>query len=180
MGESGVRKSEAEFIDNYSKHDIAEEYLTERLEWYGYDYNEYGIDNRHDGVQYSSRPDLAVLHDGETVGFVDAKAKSVEYSDWYGKYNQRAFEDYLYGGEITDDDPHPFPGANNVDVPVWVFMAVVDEECQCIRRECCIPVLSEDQVDRTFEAWDGNEVIVVKESEYCEWGEMMNSFNGDV
>lgn len=174
-----VLKSEEEFLDNYNLHDVVESYLNYRLRWYGFDVRDYGVDERHaDTVINSVRPDIKVVDDGEVVGYVDAKAKDIEYESWFGKMNERAFEGYLYGhdGESDDyDDEEQFAGAIDGDVPVWIGMYVVDGES--IVRETYIPVRGYEQIKHTFTArHDGNRVVVFEESEYRDWSALVSSY----
>lgn len=149
---------------NYSVTDIADEYCRERLEWYGFYPEQFGMDDRdnRDSPKYSSKPDLCVRdYDDEVVGFCEIKAKSVGHEDWFGRINQHMWYNYLNG---------------EWDEPVFVFMSVVDTDRQTICRECVIPVLEETEIDYSFNAQGGKRVLQFHAEWYRPWREMIVAF----
>lgn len=164
-----------DFLENYEKGDVAEAYCRDRLEWYGFDVIKIGIDKRDsDPGIYDDKPDFEVQLDGKTLGYVESKAKSSE--DWLGIINERMFSDYCYGGDDDHDDP--FEGAKNLDVPVWIFMALINEDRELIEREFVIPVEGTTQIDRRFTAPDGHTVVVFDDEWWLDWSVMIQDFLG--
>lgn len=160
--------------ENYSVTDIADEYCRERLRWYGFQSTQYGKDDRHNTteVTYGGRPDLCVTLNGEVVGYVEVKAKRLSSADWYGRCNEHQWTKYCYGATEKDWD-----GAENIDVPVFMFMSVVNEDRTTICKECVIPVTTETDIEYSFPAQGGKSVLQIAAHDYHPWATLIDAFN---
>lgn len=160
--------------ENYSVTDIADEYCRTRLDWYGFETEQYGKDDRHntDEVTYGGRPDLRVTQDDEAVGYVEVKTKRTTSADWYGRLNKHHWEKYLHG-----EPEKGWDGANTLDKPVWIFMSVVDESQHTIVKECVIPVREDTDIQYSFSGQGGKQVIQIASYEYRFWPAMITEFN---
>lgn len=117
----------------YEVHDIGMGIFTGRLQSHGLDYQEHGDDARHaDQVFFADGPDLAILNDGEVVGYVEIKVK--EKAEWVGRCNLRHFREYVNF-------------AQEVDVPVFLWFALVEGGDGPLKRDAFVRVEDTDQID---------------------------------
>jgi len=165
-------------LNNYSKHDIGEAYFRGRAEEMGLDLEQWGIDKRHDddGLIFDNKMDLKLYdEDDELAGICDVKTKSSE--NWLGVFNARHLTHYAEHAEEHD-------------VPVFVYMTMVDAEAEEVgetdflfevptdwpweryadhfdrdsaHRENVVADIRDDCpiVERSFRAPDGNSVVKV-------------------
>jgi hypothetical protein len=125
---------------NYEPHDIAEEFLTYRLERvYDCHVEAHGDDARHaEAVYFGDGPDQAVYHDEddeEPVGYIEVKSKRLSTGEeWFGRVNRRHWNHYVEFAE-------------SVDVPVYIYMTLVDEDDGAIVREGFIEVNDDHDLD---------------------------------
>lgn len=162
--------------ENYEKSDIAVAYITDRLEWYGFDVTHVGRDDRHNtgSPVYGGMPDLQIKSiDGNVCGFIEVKAKSFQYDDWMGKLNKHHWEKYLDGCTIDrDGDTDEWPGAHDLSLPVFVAMVCVNEAEQTVAEEHYIPVQSNDQIEYEFNAQGGKRVVSIDKEHRRTWEDM--------
>ena len=119
--------------ESYKVHDFGEAILKTRLQNHGYTVEDHGDDARHvDRVVFGDGPDLAVFDDGELVAYIEIKCK--ESQEWYGRCNRRHFNEYVNF-------------ANEVDVPVFIWFALVDTDEDVCCRDGFFQVESTDQID---------------------------------
>lgn len=119
----------------YEDHDIGMVHLRRRLEAHGFDIEDHGDDARHaDEVLYGDGPDLKVFQDGTLVAYVELKVKTSQ--EWFGRCNRRHFNEYV---NFT----------NEVDVPVFIWFALVDTETEQLERAAFFEVEDTDQIDGT-------------------------------
>lgn len=138
--------------ENYQPHDIAEDVLRDRLESVGYDVVDHGVDDRHGEARFGHGPDQAVK-DGDTLlGYVEVKSKrlgkeNADYdgSEWFGVLNRRHYQEYL-------------DVASTVEVPVYLYFAIVDMDCGMVVRDGFVEVDGQKQITETFTS-KGNMVI---------------------
>lgn len=119
-------------VENYTVHDVAEDYLIERLERAGYHVEPFGDDARHaDEVFFGDGPDQRVFETGdadEHLCDIEVKAKRLEQGDeWFCRLNRRHYNEYV-------------EHAQEQDQPVFVFFALVDEGEDCIVREAFVEI----------------------------------------
>lgn len=135
-----------QFLKDYNIHDVLQNYLESNLELMGLDIRQHGTDDRHSGTIWKGYgPDITVYKDGELICYIEIKSKRLTSDDWYGRLDRHHWEEYLYG-----DDDNFFDGAKNVDVPVFLYFGVVDEETDTVVRDGFISVDDEDQVVEGF------------------------------
>jgi hypothetical protein len=146
--------------ENYTKHDIAEQWVTGKLKRHGFTVEKLGIDKRHDmDAESSVCPDLRVSSNGNLCGYIEPKSKSVEYPQWFGRLNYRHFKEYLNFIE-------------NEDVPLLLYFAIVDEDGMepKVLREDFIAVYSMDQIVETMVPQSNpNKVVQLDEDDYRSW-----------
>lgn len=133
----------------YAVHDVGYEILVRRLSRHGFVVQDHGDDARHaDEILYGDGPDLAVYRVAEhvtpndsglgsmwintntgrfvsrrdaheLVGYIEIKTK--ENERWFGRCNRRHFDEYVNF-------------SREVDVPVFIWFALVDsDENRCLR-----------------------------------------------
>ena len=152
------------FVESYSIHDIGYEILVSRLNAHGYRVEDHGTDDRYaDEVKYGEGPDLVVYEqrdfvrkneDGlgstyidertgqfvpeefvyEKKGYIEIKTK--QDPEWFGRVNLRHLREYVNF-------------ANEVDVPVFLWFALVDDDdtIPMVHREGFLEVEDMDQID---------------------------------
>lgn len=193
-------------LKNYDKHDIGEAYFQSRVEQIGLHVEHWGIDRRNheDGLIFDNKMDLrlwepldgqtetptfwpqsnsstTLVEDGlgewELVGVVDVKTKSND--EWMGKFNLRHLVHYA-------------EWSRQYDVPVFIFMTMVDTDAQAVGEQSFLAPIPGDWdwhilkdhfdgkvdlsyggmkdnartcsiVKRTFRAQDGNLVVNIKD-----------------
>lgn len=124
------------------------------------------------------------------AGIVEIKTK--RSADWFGKINSRHFCKYLHQAHVHD-------------VPTFIYMSLVDEDAETIERDTFIPVNQWDkygkvlsgeydfygprsaeqfledqigrhpQVEHTFRAPDGNEVVELDAGTGLSWIQFTNA-----
>lgn len=120
--------------DSYEVHDVGHEIIVTRLQAHDFVVEDHGDDARHaDEVFYGDGPDLAVYDSSgeELLAYIEIKCK--ESPEWFGRCNLRHYNEYVNF-------------ANEVDVPVFVWFALVDQETGICHRESFIPVKDTDQI----------------------------------
>ena len=147
------------FKQDYTVHDTLQFYLESKLKANGLTCVQYGTDNRDDDDCYVGYgPDIAVYRnyptdewertgdiadedvvESELLCYIEVKSKRWTSPEWFGRLDRDDWEEYLYGSA-------GFNGANNVDVPVYLYFGVVDEENELIVRDGFIEVKGEDQI----------------------------------
>lgn len=164
--------------EQYEKSDIAVAYITERLEWYGFDVEHVGRDDRHndDTPVYGGMPDLKIsgIKDDAVCGYIEVKAKSQQYANWMGRLNKHQWEKYLGGCTIEyDDGSEEWPGARELSIPIFVAMVCVDDNESTVTEEFYIPVHSNDQIEYEFDAQGGKKrVVTIDEEHHRSWDDM--------
>jgi len=149
-------------VEAYEPHDFAQELLEDRLERHGFTVEQHGDDARHaDEILYGDGPDLAVYRLApnvkpnecglgstfintntgrfvssdnayELVAYIEVKSK--EHEKWYGRCNRRHFNEYVNF-------------AAEVDVPVFIWFALVDADDGVCLRDDFLQVEDTDQID---------------------------------
>ena len=153
---------------NYEYHDVGERCFHLSMLAAGYELEDWGMDMREhtDSLLFEDdRMDFKVLVDGELRGIVDVKTKTSR--SWFGKYNERHYEKYA---RIAEEH----------DVPTYVAMFLLDDAGEEVIDEAFIPILGDREAltGHTFQAPDGNQIIVSDEDYYCDWDEMIEDFGG--
>ncbi len=117
----------------YEVHDIGHDMLVKRLKAHNFEVEDHGDDARHaDEVFYGDGPDLAVYQDGEIIAYIEIKCKEKE--KWFGRCNLRHYEEYVNF-------------SNEVDVPVFIWFALVEDGSSVIHREAFVEVEDTDQIN---------------------------------
>jgi hypothetical protein len=130
----------------YEPHDIAQSVVESKLQAHGFDIHQHGTDDRHaDEVYFGEGPDLRVEHDGSTVCYVEIKSKTDEA--WFGRCNERHFREYVHF-------------AADVDVPVFIWFALVDKDNERIQRRAWFEVEPTD-TNVEGEVLDGTDTQLV-------------------
>jgi hypothetical protein len=153
--------------ENYTPHDILQEYLEARLEEAGFEVAQHGTDDRdHDSerISYGDGPDIAVYHDQQLLCYIEVKSKRVGNEDWFGRLNRHHFEEYLWGETELSDGHTDFEGARNIDEDVFLYFGVVDEDDGVVTRDGFLPVRDDGQIEEGFRA-NGNIVVGLDTSE---------------
>lgn len=189
------------FLDGYETHDVAEAQVVSWADGMGFEIENWGIDMRHQqDVLGDDKMDLRFhteAHDNASdetwpvdnlVAQVDIKSKT--NPDWFGITNRSHFRKYLAHAHATD-------------VPTAIYMSLLDDEA--VTRECYIPIEQWDeyndvladvfdyypaseaerflveqidkhpQIERTFRAPDGNQVVALdtddgmSRTEFFDW-----------
>lgn len=162
-----VIKSQDQFISQYEMHDTADEYVRaliyDTFEISDVIIEQWGIDNRHDGVQYDDKMDLRVwqvpsnhtkslLLEREDVDYrrhcklvaqLDVKSKSQK--EWMRTLNQRHLDDYTRHAERTDDSVQTLVVSCRVSHSHVMDTEMIDVE--------------DAETHNRREAWDGNIVV---------------------
>jgi len=119
----------------YSVHDIGYEMIVRRLKRHGFYVEDHGDDKRHlDRIVFGEGPDLVVYdeEEGEKLAYIEIKCKEKE--QWFGRCNRRHFNEYVNV-------------ANEVDVPVFIWFALLDTDEQTLLRDGFFEVEDTDQID---------------------------------
>jgi len=119
----------------YDVHDIGYEMIVRRLERHGFYVEDHGDDKRHlDRIVFGEGPDLVVYNeeDGEMLAYIEIKCKEKE--QWFGRCNRRHFNEYVNV-------------ANEVDVPVFIWFALLNADEQTLLRDGFFEVEDTDQID---------------------------------
>lgn len=129
----------------YEPHDLGQRVLEARLHAHGFTVEQHGTDARHiDEVILGDGPDLLVRDDGETVAFVEVKTKTDP--DWFGRLNLRHYREYVNF-------------ANEVEAPVFVWFALVDEDADAVVRDAFVEVADDGQIDADLYDASDEEVV---------------------
>lgn len=189
------------FEKGYEAHDIAEAHVTRHLEHMGFTVQSWGIDMREDkGVLSDDKMDLKVYKNGaehdrdgtvETTSMICAllEVKTKRNEDWYGTINRHHFRKYLRQ-------------AHAHEVPAYVYMSLLNEDEEQIVRDTFIPIEPWDeltavmdgeyeyytpesvdqflveqvdnhpQINRTWRAPDGNQVVDLDIETGIDWTEL--------
>lgn len=124
--------------ESYKDHDIGHDVVVARLEAHDFIVEDHGDDARHaDEVFYGDGPDLSVYVEDDNgekvlVGYIEVKCKTDP--EWFGRCNLRHFKEYVNF-------------SNEVDVPVFIWFALVERESPVIHREAFVEVEDTDQID---------------------------------
>lgn len=154
----------------YQTHDIGQDLLEARLEAHGFTIEQHGTDNREaDEVVYGFGPDIAVhsSNDEGPVAYIELKTKTDE--EWFGRCNLRHYREYVNF-------------SNEVDVPVFVWFALVDDSYSessgqpsssedgevdeangFIHRDAFVEVEDTDQIDSDLYDVSTEEVVFYEE-----------------
>lgn len=147
----------------YRDHDVGEEVITARLQSHTFEVVEHGDDARHaDEVFFGDGPDLAVYKDGELVAYIEIKCKTDPA--WFGRCNLRHYREYVNF-------------ANETDVPVFIWFALVDRnddpetkpwetDTPSIHREAFIEVQDTDQIEGEVVEVGEETVVYYEEDSY--------------
>lgn len=143
--------------ENYEPHDVAQGWFVSTMERRGWGVSDHGMDDRHaDEAKYGYGPDLVIYppmeNDYEDMvfpqpcGYVEIKSKRLDSSgdDWYGCLNSRHLTEYVEHDE-------------EMDVPTYLYMTVVDEDRGIVVRDGFFRV-SDHDVDHTRYS-HGNDVV---------------------
>lgn len=165
-------------VKNYDKHDIGEAYFVGRIEGVGLHVEDWGIDKRHDdsGLIFDNKMDLRlwepldeqenyptwpntdeVVHklvESWDIGFetverewklravADVKTKSSK--SWLGKFNLRHLSHYA-------------EWSSKYNVPVFIYMTMVDEEAESVGEEDFLtPIPSDWKWGKLVDHYDSN------------------------
>jgi len=123
----------------YNVHDVGYEFLVRRLLQHDFVVVDHGDDARSaDEVYMGDGPDLAVYSEAEDGGRDELLAyieiKSKESPEWFGRCNERHFKEYV---NFTKE----------VDVPVFIWFALVDVADERLRRDAFFEVTGRDQIE---------------------------------
>jgi len=139
----------------YEVHDVGYEILVRRLQRHGFAIKDHGDDARHaDEILYGDGPDLSVWStdkDGgadELLGYIEIKTK--ENERWFGRCNRRHFDEYVNF-------------STEVDVPVFIWFALVDSEKNACLRDGFFRVEDTDQIEG--DVIDTQTSVVVSEND---------------
>lgn len=147
-------------VDAYETHDVGYEILVQKLETHGFHVVDHGDDARHaDDVFYGDGPDLAVYegydeHEEEPhglVAYIEIKCK--EIAEWFGRCNHRHFKEYVNF-------------SNEVDVPVFIWFALVGSERNLLERQAFFEVEGTSQIDGRVVDITESEVVFYAEDTY--------------
>lgn len=119
----------------YDVHDCGYEMIVRRLQRHGFYVEDHGDDKRHlDRIVFADGPDLAVYdeEDGELLAYIEIKCKESE--SWFGRCNRRHFNEYVNFN-------------NEVDVPVFIWFALLNADEQTLLRDGFFQVEDTDQID---------------------------------
>lgn len=132
----------------YETHDIGHTYLTAKLKRHGFVVEDHGDDARHaDEVFYGEGPDIAIYDsedDSDPVAYIEIKVKTDPA--WFGRCNLRHFGEYCsFSGEV--------------DVPVFIWFALVDEDDEQIHREAFVEVDADSDPHKEITDLSDGEVV---------------------
>lgn len=137
----------------YEVHDVGHDLLVSRLEAHGFHVVDHGDDARHaDEVFMGDGPDLAIYQYFDEqeqephglVAYIEVKTKEDE--TWFGRCNKRHFKEYVNH-------------ANEVDVPVFIWFALVDTDDDAVYRDAFVEVTDTDQLDGSIYDVSASEVV---------------------
>lgn len=142
----------------YEVHDIGQDMLIARLEASGFHVVEHGDDARHaDEVFFGDGPDLAVYRDVDEDGnpvdllcYIEIKCK--EAVSWFGRCNRRHYNEYVNFSK-------------EVETPVFIWFALVEQDSPVIHREAFVEVEDSDQL--SGKVHDVTEQEVVFHEKHC-------------
>jgi len=151
-------------VEAYKPHDVAEDRLVARLETHDFEVIEHGTNDRHSEEVYLGHgPDLQIKRDGEVVAYIEVKSK--ESPEWFGRCNRRHYEEYC-------------EFAKSVDVPVFIWFALVDMDTDTLQREAFVEVEDADQIGGRV--WDvTTESVVFDRGDAYSVGEELTAVNGE-
>ena len=122
----------------YEPHDVGYDILETRLSQHGFTVVEHGDDKRHvDRIVFGEGPDMALYDTDNTdeadpIAYIEIKTKEAE--QWFGRCNRRHFNEYVNF-------------ANEIDVPVFIWFALVDADKGICLRDGFFEVEDTDQID---------------------------------
>jgi hypothetical protein len=125
--------------ENYEAHDVAQEYFEKRCKELGITVVQHGDDARHaDDVFFGDGPDTELRVDDERRAYTEVKSKRLSTgAEWFGRLNRRHYEEYQ-------------EFAREVDVPVVIFFALVEEQTGCIHRQAFVRVDPETTIPDVY------------------------------
>jgi hypothetical protein len=135
------------FKDAYEIHDIGYEIIVARLEAHGFHVEDHGDDARDvDEIYLGDGPDLAIYESesGSLVAYIEVKCKQDE--EWFGRCNLRHYREYVNF-------------SNEVNVPVFVWFALLDEDTNVIHRDAFHEVTDMGQLDGDVMDVTGDEIV---------------------
>jgi hypothetical protein len=145
---------------NYDLHDVGQQRVKERMESYGLDVVEWGIDMRDAGddkLVFDDAMDLRIYDEGELAALVEVKTKS--NAQYMGQFNRRHYKHY-------------YEHAQDHDVPAFVVMYQITDDM--IQDVFVTPIGTGDLFDETiphdFRFPDGNEGVCVRHDYRLSWG----------
>lgn len=181
---------------NYSLHDVAQEHVVTHVEDMGLEVEEWGIDERGDdgdeGLIFDDKCDLKILESEDClVALTEIKTKSSE--NWFGIINLRHYKHYLalrnefdkpvyiymaLLDDDTDDDNYLFDSDSaSIVRDAWIplhqwhdYTEAIDDGADptsYVREN----IEYAPQVERTFSAPDGNQVVKLDPDTYVGWTE---------
>jgi hypothetical protein len=139
----------------YEVHDVGYEIIVARLTAHGFHVEDHGDDARHaDEVYMGDGPDLAVYDDEDAedpLAFIEIKTKEDE--DWFGRCNLRHYREYVNF-------------SNEIDVPVFIWFALLDSETNVVHRDAFVEVEDMGQLDGSVVDVTESEVVFYDEDAY--------------
>lgn len=185
------RKDGHTFQSAYALHDVGEAHVRQHCEDLGLTVSDWGLNARDDdgeGVLFDDRMDLKLYYSGELCGLNEIKTKSSE--SWFGVINRRHFGHYLVHAH-----EHDVPAW----ITMCLVEQDDEEDLQYISRIAFIPVREWDglvpmmddvdwdiddrdqkgwsgledhpDVERHWQARDGNCVVKLDEDIYRDWSQ---------
>ena len=144
-------------LDNYQVHDVAEEYVIERLESIGFRVEAWGMDKRHDnnGLLFEDdRVDLKVFDGDELVLLIEVKSKSAAH--YMGSLNRRHLNKYCRVAESEG-------------VPTYIAWCEIDGDTvkDTFVTPCKKPM--PNLVHNTFRFPDGNRGVEINSFYRFDW-----------
>lgn len=137
----GVR--DRSLVAAYEPHDLAQDHLEAKLQSHGFTVEQHGTDDRHaDEIKLGHGPDILVKRDGVGVCYIEIKSKTDP--TWIGRCNYRHYREYS-------------SFAAEVNLPVFIWFALVDEDQETVDRTAFIEIegdndqISGDVLDITDE-----------------------------
>jgi len=151
----GVR--DRSLAEQYTVHDLGQEYLRQSLHEAGFNTEVIGDDDRNsEDVQFSDgTPDVGVKRDDDVIAGIDVKTKRYRDGDgeqWFRKVNQRHWNNYLLWKDREDTS-------------VYLWFCLIEEDENLIHRHGFIPVEDHDQVVNVLPPIKGNHVVELRETD---------------
>jgi hypothetical protein len=136
----------------YEPHDVGQNLLESRLEAHGFTVIHHGDDARHaDDVFFGDGPDIALytcpeneVEEEDPVAMVEVKTK--EEPEWFGRLNKRHFKEYV-------------SKASEVEVPVFLWFALVDTDEEAVLRDAFLEVEDTSQIHSEVTDIAASEVV---------------------